>query len=94
MSKKISKEELIKLANSVHFILTPSELDDIHHKSLNVIQNLEVLKDIDTTNVRPTDYCVAKSQNTLRSDLISVNNNKETYLKNAKNRKGNFIVVK
>jgi aspartyl/glutamyl-tRNA(Asn/Gln) amidotransferase C subunit len=94
MANRITKAELIALAASMHFALTDQELDAIYVESTHVLEDLANLEEINTKNVIPTDYCVAISHNTLRNDVpVSVTNPKD-YLKNAKNIKNKYVVVK
>ncbi|MDR3257427.1 MAG: hypothetical protein LBT17_01375 [Mycoplasmataceae bacterium] len=91
---KITKEELKLLATSLYFELDDVELQKLYNESEFLLTSLERLSYFDVDNLEPMYYPNNNSHHSLRDDEPIKIENPDMYLKNAKNRKGKYVVVK
>jgi aspartyl/glutamyl-tRNA(Asn/Gln) amidotransferase C subunit len=91
---KITKEELKSLATSLYFELDDIELQKLYSESELLLTSLERLSYFEVDNLNPMHYPIENSHHSLREDEPIKTENPNEYLKNAKNRKGKYVVVK
>jgi len=93
--KKVSIEELQKLALSQYFQLDDQQLIELQNEFNSLMFDLNDLDTLEVDDLLPTDFCCTHSFNELREDEIqNDSNNPDEILKNAKHRYGRFVVVK
>ena len=64
---KLSREEVIHIAALARMGLSEAEIEKAREQLANILENFEVLKEIDTTNVPPTAQSINLS-NVMRED--------------------------
>ena len=52
---KLSREEVLHIALLARLGLTEAEVDRLREQLSNILENFEVLQQVDTSNVPPTD---------------------------------------
>ncbi|NLM51435.1 MAG: Asp-tRNA(Asn)/Glu-tRNA(Gln) amidotransferase subunit GatC [Firmicutes bacterium] len=66
---KITRDEVVQLARLCKLTITESEIEKFTHQLNNILQYVEKLKELDTTNVEPMKH-VLPLQNVLREDKV------------------------
>jgi aspartyl-tRNA(Asn)/glutamyl-tRNA(Gln) amidotransferase subunit C len=92
--KAPSRNELIKLSKDLFFELSESELDDLENEFSSLLEQFNRLENLDVDNLNPTSFPISNSFAVLREDEAIKNENPQELLKNSKNKKGDFIVLK
>ena len=64
---KLSREEVIHIAALARMGLSEAEIEKAREQLANILENFEVLKEVDTTNVPPTAQSINLS-NVMRED--------------------------
>ncbi len=82
---KLSREEVVHIAALVRMSLSEAEIEKAREQLSNILENFEVLKEIDTTNVPPTAQSI-NLQNVLREDIARESLPVEQILANAPDR--------
>ena len=90
---KISHEEVLHIALLARVGLTEAEVDRLSEQLSNILDNFEILKQVDTTNVPPTAQSIAL-QNVLSDDVISSSLPLNEVLANAPQQEGDFFKVR
>ena len=65
---KLSREEVIHIAALARMGMSEAEIEKAREQLSNILENFEVLKEIDTTNVPPTAQSI-NLQNVMREDI-------------------------
>ncbi|MDR0826086.1 MAG: hypothetical protein LBM72_02395 [Mycoplasmataceae bacterium] len=91
---KISKNVFKKLSLSLYFELDDVQLDKLCVESENLLDQLERLDYINTDNVTPMYYPHDKTSSALREDKPEATKDPESYIKNAHEKHGKYVVVK
>ena len=82
---KLSREEVIHIAALARMGLSEAEIEKAREQLANILENFEVLKEIDTTNVPPTAQSINLS-NVMREDTPRESLAVEQVLANAPDR--------
>lgn len=98
---KITKDEVEKIANLARIHITEKEKEKYSKELSSVLRYVEKLKKVDTDDVEETSQ-VTGLENVYREDKTidawkadeDVNKNRSEMLKNAKEKKGDYIKVK
>ena len=90
---KLSREEVLHIARLARLGLTESEVDRLSEQLSNILENFEILKKVDTSDVPPTAQSVAL-QNVMRDDEVAPSLPAEEILSNAPRREGDFFRVR
>ncbi len=90
---KLSREEVLHIARLARLGLTEDEVDRMREQLSNILDNFEVLKRVDTTDVPPTAQPIAL-QNVMRDDEVAPSLPAEDVLANAPRREGEFFRVR
>jgi aspartyl-tRNA(Asn)/glutamyl-tRNA(Gln) amidotransferase subunit C len=90
---KLSREEVIHIAALARVGFTEEDLEKFREQLSNILENFEVLKQIDTSNVKPT-ATVTDIQNVMRPDEVIPSLPVDDVLANAPRREGEFFRVK
>ena len=90
---KISREEVLHIALLARVGLTEVEVDRLSEQLSNILENFEILKQVDTTDVPPTAQSIAL-QNVLSDDVIAPSLHLTEVLANAPQHEGDFFKVR
>ena len=90
---KLSREETLHIAALSRLGVTEADLEKFREQLSNILENFEVLKQVDTSNVKPT-ASVTEIQNVMRPDEVIPSLTMEEILANAPKRDGEFFRVK
>jgi len=90
---KLSREEVLHIALLARLGLSEAEVDQLSEQLSNILENFEVLRQVDTSDVPPTTQSIPL-QNVVRDDTAAPCLSQEQTLANAPRRDGNFFRVK
>jgi len=90
---KLSREEVLHIARLARLGLSEEEVEKFREQLSNILENFEVLKKVDTTNVPPTAQSIAL-QSVMREDEVAPSFPPDEILTNAPRREGEFFRVK
>lgn len=92
MAKKIDQEQVRKVAKLSRLELTEAEVEEFTGQLSAILDYVEKMNDLDTTNVEPLAHCLPIS-NVFREDLAKESLGTEKALTNAPQRDGEFFKV-
>jgi aspartyl-tRNA(Asn)/glutamyl-tRNA(Gln) amidotransferase subunit C len=90
---KLSREEVIHIAALARMGLSEAEIEKAREQLANILENFEVLKEIDTTNVPPTAQSINLS-NVMREDTPRESLAVEQVLANAPDREEDLFKLR
>ena len=90
---KIIREEVLHIALLARVGLTEAEVDRLSEQLSNILENFEILKQVDTTNIPPTAQSIAL-QNVISDDEIAPSLPLNDVLANAPQQEGDFFKVR
>jgi aspartyl-tRNA(Asn)/glutamyl-tRNA(Gln) amidotransferase subunit C len=90
---KLSREEVIHIAALARMGMSEAEIEKAREQLSNILENFEVLKEIDTTDVPPTAQSI-NLQNVLREDNPRASLSTEDVLANAPDREGDLFKLR
>ena len=90
---KLSREEVIHIAALARMGMSETEIEKAREQLSNILENFEVLKEIDTTDVPPTAQSI-NLQNVLREDNPRASLSTEDVLANAPDREGDLFKLR
>ena len=90
---KISREEVLHIALLARVGLTESEVDRLSEQLSNILENFEILKQVDTSDIPPTAQSIAL-QNVISDDVIAPSLPLNDVLANAPQKDGDFFKVR
>jgi aspartyl-tRNA(Asn)/glutamyl-tRNA(Gln) amidotransferase subunit C len=90
---KLSREEVVHIAALARMGISDAEIEKAREQLSNILENFEVLKEIDTTNVPPTAQSI-HLQNVLREDCPRESLPMEDVLANAPDREGDLFKLR
>ena len=90
---KISREEVLHIALLARLGLTEAEVDRLSEQLSNILENFEILKQVDTTNISPTAQSI-DLQNVLSDDEIAPSLPLKDVLANAPQKEADFFKVR
>ena len=89
---KLSREEVLHISTLCRMSLSEVELERFQEQLSDVLENFEVLKELDTTDVPPTAYPI-HLENVVRGDVTAPSLPQEDILANAPHpEEGHFRV--
>lgn len=86
----ISKEDIYHIAELCKIKLTENEVEDFSKEFSDILEYLEIFKEIDLEGVEPT-YFVNSNKNPLREDIVEESLPVEEVLKNAPDEKYGYF---
>ncbi len=92
MKKKIDKEQAKKVAKLSRLQLSEDEVEEFTHQLSAVLDYMDKLNELDTTNVEPLAHCLPIT-NVFREDCVKESLGTEKTLANAPQRDGDFFKV-
>lgn len=90
---KLSREETLHIARLARLGFTEDELEKFREQLSNILENFEVLKQLDTTDIPPTAH-VIEVQNIVRPDEVVESLPQEDVLSNAPKQEADFFRVR
>jgi len=90
---KISREEVLHIALLARLGLTEAEVDRLSEQLSNILENFEILKQVDTSDIPPTAQSIAL-QNVVSDDEIAPSLPLNDVLANAPQKDGDFFKVR
>ena len=90
---KLSREEVIHIAALARMGMSEAEIEKAREQLSNILENFEVLKEIDTTDVPPTAQSI-NLQNVMREDNPVASLPAEDVLANAPDREGDLFKLR
>jgi len=90
---KLSREEVLHIARLARLGLTEAELEKFREQLSNILENFEILRQVDTTDVPPTAQSIAL-HNVMREDEVTPSLPPSDILANAPRREGDCFRVR
>ena len=90
---KLSREEVIHIAKLARLGMSEADIEKAREQLSNILENFEVLKEIDTTDVPPTAQAI-NLQNVLRDDTDSSSLTAKEIMANAPDREEDFFKLR
>jgi len=90
--KKIDSNQVEKIAKLSRLKLTPSEVDEFTSQLSAILDYVEKMNELDTSNVEPLAHCLPV-HNVFRSDMPEASLGTHTALSNAPRTDGDFFKV-
>ena len=90
---RLSREEVIHIAQLARLGMTEADIEKAREQLSHILENFEVLKEVDTTNIPPTAQSI-NLRNVLREDVPSASLTQEQVLANAPDREEDFIKLR
>jgi aspartyl-tRNA(Asn)/glutamyl-tRNA(Gln) amidotransferase subunit C len=90
---KLSREEVVHIAALARMGMSEAEIEKAREQLANILENFEVLKEVDTTNVPPTAQSI-NLQNVIRDDISRESLPAEEILANAPDREGELFKLR
>ena len=88
----ISRDDVLHVANLARLHLTDEEVDRMQVQLSNILEAIETLRDVDTSQVGPT-ASVIQLENVMRDDVAVTPMSREAVLTNAPLRDDPFLRV-
>jgi len=92
MAKKIDQAQVKKVAKLSRLQLTEAEVDEFTHQLSAILDYMEKLNELDTSNVESLAHCLPIT-NIFREDCVKESLGTEKTLANAPQRDGDFFKV-
>ncbi len=90
---KLSREEVLHIARLARVGLTEEDVDRLREQLSNILENFEILKQVDTTDVPPTAQSIPL-QNVTKDDAVKDSLPQDETLANAPRKEGQYFRVK
>ena len=90
---KLSREEVLHIARLARLGLTEDEIDRLKVQLSNILENFEILKKVDTTDIPPTAQSIPL-QTVVRDDEAADSLPPDEILANAPRKEGDFFRVR
>jgi len=89
----LSREEVIHIAQLARLGMTEADIEKAREQLSNILENFEVLKEVDTTDVPPTAQSITL-RTVIREDVPRPSLTQEQVLANAPDREEDFIKLR
>jgi aspartyl-tRNA(Asn)/glutamyl-tRNA(Gln) amidotransferase subunit C len=90
---RLSREEVVHIAALARLGMSEAEIEKAREQLSNILENFEVLKDVDTTDIPPTAQSI-NLQSVMRDDVPAPSLPPEDVLANAPDREGEFFKLR
>ena len=90
---KLSREEVLNIARLARLGLSEAEIDRMGEQLSDILENFEVLKQVDTSDVPPTAQPI-DLRNVLRDDEVAPSLPSGDVLANAPHKEGDYFRVR
>ena len=89
---KLSREEVLSIARLARLGLSEAEIDRMGEQLSDILENFEILKQVETSDVLPTVQSI-DLQNVLRDDEVALSLPSDKVLANAPRKEGDYFRV-
>lgn len=90
---KLSREEVVHIAALARMGMNEADIEKAREQLSNILENFEVLKEVDTTDVPPTAQSISL-QNVMRDDISAPSLPAEDIMANAPNREEDLFKLR
>jgi len=90
---KLSREEVVHIAKLARLGMSEADIEKAREQLSNILENFEVLKEVDTTDVTPTAQSI-NLQNVMRDDISSPSLPVEDIMANAPDREEDLFKLR
>ena len=90
---KLNKESARQLSRLCHIDCGEEELDGLLQDLEKILQYIELLDEIDTTDAAPCNHIIEGMANVMREDIVGAVLDRDTFLTNAPSHIGGMIRV-
>lgn len=90
---KLTRDEVLHIARLARLGVNEGDVGKFQEQLSNILDNFEVLKHIDTTDIPPTAQSIPL-ENVKRADKVVTSYSPEETLANAPHREGDFFRVR
>ena len=90
---KLSREDVLHISTLCRMSMSNAELERFQEQISNILENFEILKEVDTTNVPPTAY-PPPLENVIREDKVAPCLPQSDMLANAPHQEEGYFRVK
>jgi aspartyl-tRNA(Asn)/glutamyl-tRNA(Gln) amidotransferase subunit C len=90
---KLNREEVFHITRLARVGVTEADIEKFSEQLSNILENFEILKKVDTSNVPPNAQSIAL-QNVMKPDDVAPSLSQEEVLSNAPQREGQYFKVK
>ena len=89
---KLTREEVMHIARLARVGVTDDDVDSMREQLSNILENFEILREVDTTDIPPTAQSIAR-ESIMRDDEIGPSLPAGAVLANAPRREEEFFRV-
>jgi aspartyl-tRNA(Asn)/glutamyl-tRNA(Gln) amidotransferase subunit C len=90
---KLSREEVVHIAALARMGMSEADIERAREQLSNILENFEVLKEVDTTDVPPTTQSI-NLQNVMRDDISAPSLPAEDIMANAPDREEDLFKLR
>jgi aspartyl-tRNA(Asn)/glutamyl-tRNA(Gln) amidotransferase subunit C len=90
---KLSREEVVHIAKLARLGMSEADIEKAREQLSNIMDNFEVLKEVDTTDVPPTAQSI-NLQNVMRDDISAPSLPAEDIMANAPDREEDLFKLR
>ncbi len=90
---KLSREEVLHIARLARLGLSEAEIDKMREQLSDILENFEILRQVDTSDIPPTAQSIAL-QSVMRDDEVAPSLPPDAILANAPRREGDCFRVR
>jgi aspartyl-tRNA(Asn)/glutamyl-tRNA(Gln) amidotransferase subunit C len=90
---KLSREEVVHIATLARLGMSEADIEKTREQLSNILENFEVLKEVDTTDVPPTTQSI-NLQNVMRDDISAPSLPAEDIMANAPDREEDLFKLR
>ncbi len=90
---KLSREEVVHIATLARLGMSEADIEKAREQLSNILENFEVLKEVDTTDVPPTTQSI-NPQNVMRDDISAPSLPVEDIMANAPDREEDLFKLR
>jgi len=90
---KLSREEVVHIAALARMGMNEADIEKAREQLSNILENFEVLKEVDTTDVPPTAQSI-NLQNVMRDDISAPSLPAEDIMANAPDREEDLFKLR
>jgi aspartyl-tRNA(Asn)/glutamyl-tRNA(Gln) amidotransferase subunit C len=90
---KLSREEVVHIAALARMGMSEADIEKARAQLSNILENFEILKEVDTTNVPPTAQSI-NLQNVMRDDIAAPSLPAEDIMANAPDREEDLFKLR
>lgn len=89
----MNRDEMIKVAESINLVPTDDVIKSLTELFDGLNKNIEDMRNIDTSNVKPMIFVDESPINFLREDVVGTHLDKKEILENAHYKDEDFVII-